>query len=203
MPTANLTPKQRKCRHPFQNVHPTYDPRWETCDLCHIVRPAVPVAPWIEAHDAAAPAPEAPPLFGGLADLGEEEQPARQTAPARIEEQRPAPVAMLRPRTLTRSECARRDAALLGLEEPAPTPDLPEELRQTCPRCEGEGNVSAPDRTRRACPRCQGKRIIARYSAQRYSAATVRPEDTAPHSASSYSASSSASSSADPVHKFA
>ncbi len=79
MVTALPNAKQRKCKHPFQHVHPTYDPRWQVCDLCHLVTPRPLPAPWIEAHDAAAPAPEAPSLF---ADLAEEEQPEQQIRPA-------------------------------------------------------------------------------------------------------------------------
>lgn len=186
---ATLTPKQRKCAHPYQHVHPTYDPRWETCDLCHIVRPAVPVAPWIEAHDAAAPAPEPPSLFA---------------------EQRPISVAVTNVPVIPRAVIPRavaqttapepkptraalrslmiRDAQILGYGPEEPTPPLAPEQQQKCPRCAGKGRIADPA-GRRRCPRCQGERVIARYSPSACSAAPVRPEDTAPHSASPASAS--------------
>lgn len=55
--------KKKPCIHPPAHVHPTYDPRWEICDLCHDIRPATVLAPWIIAHDEAQPAPPPPPLF--------------------------------------------------------------------------------------------------------------------------------------------
>lgn len=49
--------KQAACPHPSRHVHPTYDPRWEVCDLCHFVARAPINAPWIAAYDATQPAP--------------------------------------------------------------------------------------------------------------------------------------------------
>ena len=174
MLTPALTAKQRRCRHPFQNVHPTYDPRWETCDLCHIVRPATPLAPWIEAHDAEQPAPEAPALFADLAPIAEEEPkpaPARESVPARAV---PVTVREPAPARITYAQLMRRDAHVLGLAE-EPAPPLALEQQQTCPRCTGRGYIKDP--TRRRCPRCQGERIIARYGAN--SAGVARRVDRA------------------------
>lgn len=55
--------KQKACPHPARHVHPAIDPRWETCDLCHIVAKAPINAPWITAWDNEQPAPKPLQLF--------------------------------------------------------------------------------------------------------------------------------------------
>ncbi len=57
--------KQRACPHPTRHVHATIDPRWETCDLCHVISRAPLNAPWIIAYDEAQTTPPPPPLFVG------------------------------------------------------------------------------------------------------------------------------------------
>jgi hypothetical protein len=60
---AAKTKKQRECPHPAAHTHPTFDPRWQVCDLCHTVSPRPILAPWVALHDAEQPAPQAPTLF--------------------------------------------------------------------------------------------------------------------------------------------
>lgn len=60
---TRLTKKQATCVHPVRHVHVTIDERFETCDLCHVIRRAPVLAPWIAEYDAAQPTPPPPPLF--------------------------------------------------------------------------------------------------------------------------------------------
>jgi hypothetical protein len=76
---AAIRRKQAECSHPARNVHPTFDPAYEICDLCSIIRPAGSAAPWVIAHDLAQPEPPIPPLFEGYEpEPDPEEQPEEQ-----------------------------------------------------------------------------------------------------------------------------
>lgn len=60
------TAKQRRCPHPSRkaiHVHPTFDDRYEICDLCHLIRVAPLPAPWMQLYDAAQESASAPDLF--------------------------------------------------------------------------------------------------------------------------------------------
>jgi hypothetical protein len=73
--------KQAACPHPTHHVHSAIDPRWETCDLCHIVGRAPLNAPWIVAYDEEQPAPAPLQLFADY--TGEEVMPERPKTRAR------------------------------------------------------------------------------------------------------------------------
>jgi hypothetical protein len=156
-------------------MHPTFDPRWEACDLCHTARRAPLPAPWVVAHDAAQPAPIAPALFP-------EPEPA---APAAL-----APVAVgpesLAERLAIPGSLYTLDEAYSLLAETGYTPGLmeynwrtsplpahkshaPTVAAQTirtkpCDRCGGNGRIAQPGHTyEHTCPRCHGEREIGIY----------------------------------------
>ncbi len=78
---------QAACPHPSAHVHPAIDPRYETCDLCHIIAPAPINPPWFVAYDAEQPAPPPLQLFadysGASGETGEEVTPAPRSKAAR------------------------------------------------------------------------------------------------------------------------
>lgn len=143
---ARLTAKQRACAHPPQHVHPCYDDRWETCDLCHLIRPRPLPAPWIVEWDESQPAEPVPALFA-------EPQPAPAPAPAppaRAKKPATATAAIVReprdPETFgDLLRAARRDRALLGSPLPWQSPPLDEvyttDQITTCRRCRGLGTI--------------------------------------------------------------
>ena len=125
--TKRPTKQQRLCVHPPAHTHPTYDPRWEICDLCHLVRPRT-EAPWIVAHDAALPPAPPPPLFAGH---GHGDAP-----------QEPAPTKKAEQTALDRETCPR----CAGKRRVTVTPVFPNnapDVSITCPRCRGTGKVAA------------------------------------------------------------
>lgn len=138
MPARKRTAKRPKppCPHPSQHVHPTFDARFETCDLCHITAPAPINAPWIMAHDAGLPAEEPPALFAGaFAALAlQEAQPVHAPAPALV-------VAEPRNIRCPRCEGNRR----VNVEPVWPNNAPPESLKAwiRCPRCQGAGAIVA------------------------------------------------------------
>lgn len=129
---APLTKRQRECKHPPQYVHPTYDDRWETCDLCRIVRPRPIPAPWIVAHDESLPPLPAPALFAALEGTEEAkpEQPQKQLVIA-------APKIAPEMETCPRCQGKRR-----VIEQPI-FPHGAQPVKITCPRCRGAGKIVA------------------------------------------------------------
>lgn len=174
-----LSPKQRACPHPPQHVHATYDDRWETCDLCHIIRPRPLPAPWIVAWDESQPREEPPALFADLttAPPARTRRTGTESGSQRIREQPETFGDLLR--------AARRDRQILGRAGPWQSPPLddvysPDQIA-TCHRCGGVGTIQdrtevhasyphphahhIPDPTvpARTCPRCQGAGRIPKY----------------------------------------
>lgn len=119
------TRKQTPCTHPPAHVHATFDDRWETCDLCHIVRPRPLPAPWIVAHDENLPTEEPPALFGQA-----------QAAPA---------AALVVPVPTVADElttCPRCQGKRRVMVQPIFPNDAPP-ARMKCPRCQGAGHIAA------------------------------------------------------------
>ncbi len=181
---ARLTAKQRACTHPPQHVHPTYDDRWETCDLCHLIRPRPLPAPWIVEWDESQPAEPVPALFAEPAAptpapsaraTAKKRAPATTTAAAIVREQPETFADLLR--------AARRDRQILGREQPWQSPPLDDADAQTCHRCGGAGTIQTrtdvhpsypfphthyepdPAAPVLTCPRCHGAGRIAKYTA--------------------------------------
>lgn len=146
MRTRKTTRTHGECIHPSRHLHPCYDDRWETCDLCQMVRPREIIAPWIIEYDDTQPPPPMPPqsLFSSL------EQREQLETPVEMEPE-PAPQLVTVP-----------SAAQLA-------PDGKADM-ETCPRCAGKRRVTdqpvfpnnAPA-VKRTCPRCHGAGKIAAY----------------------------------------
>lgn len=175
---GRLTAKQRACPHPPANVHATYDERWETCDLCHIIRSRPLPAPWIVAWDESQPTDEPPTLSAEPVTVP---VPTKRPRVTLRESSEPRTFAELR-------AIMRRDRDLLGnpvpwrLRSPALDDVYTPDQIATCYRCRGAGTIQDraelhpsiatwptvrhmpnPAQPARPCPRCQGAGRIPKY----------------------------------------
>lgn len=155
------TKKQRACPHPPAHVHPTYDDRYEICDLCHVIRPHPLPAPWIVEWDESQPAEQPPALFQDVVPTppARRQQTTRVHVPTkrpRVTLREPEPAEQQQPQTDGNPRtfrdllhAARRDRAIMGAvnqswrTRPQPTLDelySPDQIAP-CHRCKGTGSI--------------------------------------------------------------